>query len=108
MNSTPGSHSSRETLLRLRRRQKLERVLESFCGKAGDLVEIRRRWVAAQNVLALYDSDHDFSEDSIHAYQDMILKECSQSEVLSTEQNGTSTKDISQNKLLLSYDEGTW
>ena len=65
---------NRESLLRLRRRQKLERLLQGFCFRDVDLELAERRWKATQIVLSSpesYDSGEELSDYLIH---DLELK----------------------------------
>ena len=53
---------NRQNLLRVRRRQKLERLLQSFCFRDADVQLAERRWKASQIAIQEYDSGDDLSE----------------------------------------------
>jgi hypothetical protein len=64
---------NRESLLRLRRRQKVERLIQGFCFRNVDLRVAEQLWVAAQDVLLDYDSGEELSDNVISRLENQIL-----------------------------------
>ncbi len=65
----PKVAQNRESLLRVRRRQKLERVLQNFCFRDADVNLAERRWQASQFVIQDYDSGNEISDELLQNFE---------------------------------------